>query len=59
MGMLLSIPLAGVFGTVASSCLAGLAFCFTSTAGRYIIQFCISVELTVNIPFSFHVLQIL
>lgn len=34
MGALLSIPLAGVFGTVGSSCLAGLAFCFTSTAGK-------------------------
>ncbi len=34
MGLLLSFPLAGVFGTVASSCLAGLAFCFTSTAGQ-------------------------
>jgi hypothetical protein len=34
MGLLLSLPLAGVMGTVASSCLAGLAFCFTSTAGR-------------------------
>ena len=33
MGLLLSFPLAGVFGTVGSSCLAGLAFCFTSTAG--------------------------
>ena len=34
MGALLTIPFAGVFGTVASSCLAGLAFCFTSTAGQ-------------------------
>ena len=33
MGVLFSIPLAGVAGSVASSCLAGLAFCFTSTAG--------------------------
>lgn len=35
MGILFSIPLAGALGTVASSCLAGFAFCFTSTAGEY------------------------
>jgi hypothetical protein len=34
MGLLLSLPLAGVLGTVGSSCLAGLAFCCTSTAGQ-------------------------
>jgi len=34
MGLLLSLPLAGGLGTVATSCLAGLAFCFTSTAGQ-------------------------
>lgn len=33
MGLLLSLPFTGVLGTVGSSCLAGLAFCFTSTAG--------------------------
>ena len=33
MGALLSIPLAGGLTTIGSSCLAGLAFCFTSTAG--------------------------
>ncbi|KAJ7931404.1 serine incorporator/TMS membrane protein [Mycena leptocephala] len=32
MGLLLSLPLAGGLGTVATSCFAGLAFCFTSTA---------------------------
>ncbi|KAK7690729.1 hypothetical protein QCA50_005828 [Cerrena zonata] len=40
MGVLLSIPLAGVFGTVASSCLAGLAFCFTSTAASMFFKSC-------------------
>jgi hypothetical protein len=33
MGVLLSLPLAGVFGTVGTSCIAGLTFCCTSTAG--------------------------
>lgn len=33
MGVLLSIPLAGGLTTIGTSCLAGLAFCFTSTAG--------------------------
>ena len=33
MGLLLSLPIAGVAGSVGSSCLAGLAFCCTSTAG--------------------------
>ncbi|KAG8687975.1 hypothetical protein FRC09_013177 [Ceratobasidium sp. 395] len=32
MGALLTLPMAGLFGTVGSSCLAGVAFCFTSTA---------------------------
>jgi len=35
MGLLLSLPFAGVLGTIGSSCLAGLAFCFTSTAGVF------------------------
>jgi hypothetical protein len=34
MGVLLSLPLAGGLSTIATSCLAGLAFCFTSTAGQ-------------------------
>lgn len=34
MGLLLSLPFAGVLGTVASSAIAGVAFCFTSTAGE-------------------------
>lgn len=33
MGILFSIPLAGTLGTIATSCIGGLAFCFTSTAG--------------------------
>ncbi|TBU41487.1 TMS membrane protein/tumor differentially expressed protein [Dichomitus squalens] len=40
MGILFSLPLAGVFGTVGSSCLAGLAFCFTSTAASMIRKSC-------------------
>jgi len=40
MGLLLSLPLAGVMGTVASSCLAGLAFCFTSTAASMFCKSC-------------------
>ena len=36
MGILLSLPLAGPLGTIATSCLGGLAFCFTSTAGLFI-----------------------
>ena len=37
MGLLLSLPLAGVFGTIGSSCLAGLAFFCTSTAGKLFV----------------------
>ncbi|KAI0346292.1 TMS membrane protein/tumor differentially expressed protein [Trametopsis cervina] len=40
MGILFSLPLAGVFGSVASSCLAGLAFCFTSTAASMFFKSC-------------------
>ncbi|KZV65517.1 TMS membrane protein/tumor differentially expressed protein [Peniophora sp. CONT] len=40
MGLLFSIPLAGVLGTVGSSCLAGLAFCFTSTAASMFCKSC-------------------
>ncbi|KAH7103904.1 TMS membrane protein/tumor differentially expressed protein [Auriculariales sp. MPI-PUGE-AT-0066] len=40
MGMLLSLPLAGVFGTIASSAIAGLTFCFTSTAASMFIKSC-------------------
>ncbi|KAJ7903625.1 serine incorporator/TMS membrane protein [Mycena olivaceomarginata] len=40
MGLLLSLPLAGGLGTVASSCLAGIAFCFTSTAASMFFKSC-------------------
>ncbi|KAH9003103.1 serine incorporator/TMS membrane protein [Lactarius hatsudake] len=40
MGLLLSLPLTGVLGTVASSCLAGFAFCFTSTAASMFCKSC-------------------
>ncbi|KAJ3971983.1 serine incorporator/TMS membrane protein [Lentinula raphanica] len=40
MGLLFSLPLAGVLGTVGSSCLAGLAFCFTSTAASMFCKSC-------------------
>ncbi|KAI9463308.1 serine incorporator/TMS membrane protein [Lactarius psammicola] len=40
MGLLLSLPLTGVLGTVGSSCLAGLAFCFTSTAASMFCKSC-------------------
>ncbi|KAJ2925802.1 hypothetical protein H1R20_g11291, partial [Candolleomyces eurysporus] len=40
MGMLLSLPIAGGLTTVASSCLAGIAFCFTSTAASMFFKSC-------------------
>ncbi|KAF8659055.1 hypothetical protein AX16_001927 [Volvariella volvacea WC 439] len=40
MGLLFSLPIAGVLGTVASSCLAGVAFCFTSTAASMFFKSC-------------------
>ncbi|KAJ8586934.1 TMS membrane protein/tumor differentially expressed protein [Rhizopogon salebrosus TDB-379] len=40
MGLLLSIPLAGSLGTIATSCLGGLAFCFTSTAASMFCKSC-------------------
>ncbi|KAF9787431.1 serine incorporator/TMS membrane protein [Thelephora terrestris] len=40
MGLLLSLPLAGVFGTIGSSALAGLAFCCTSTAASMFCKSC-------------------
>ncbi|KAI9509838.1 serine incorporator/TMS membrane protein [Russula earlei] len=40
MGLLLSLPLTGVLGTIGSSCLAGLAFCFTSTAASMFCKSC-------------------
>lgn len=46
MGPLVSLPLAGVLGTVGTSCLAGLAFCFTSTAGLCFLSFGVGSVLT-------------
>ncbi|CAE6516047.1 unnamed protein product [Rhizoctonia solani] len=40
MGAVLALPFTGVLGTVASSCLAGLAFCFTSTAASMFCKSC-------------------
>ncbi|EPQ54350.1 TMS membrane protein/tumor differentially expressed protein [Gloeophyllum trabeum ATCC 11539] len=40
MGLLLSLPLTGVLGSVATSCIAGLAFCFTSTAASMFCKSC-------------------
>ncbi|TDL25577.1 TMS membrane protein/tumor differentially expressed protein [Rickenella mellea] len=40
MGLLLSLPLAGTLGTVASSCIAGVAFCFTSHAASMFCKSC-------------------
>ncbi|KAJ7637652.1 serine incorporator/TMS membrane protein [Mycena polygramma] len=40
MGLLLSLPLAGGLGTIATSCFAGLAFCFTSTAASMFFKSC-------------------
>ncbi|KAI5997898.1 serine incorporator/TMS membrane protein, partial [Pisolithus albus] len=40
MGLLFSLPLAGSLGTIATSCLGGLAFCFTSTAASMFCKSC-------------------
>ncbi|KII84434.1 hypothetical protein PLICRDRAFT_701975 [Plicaturopsis crispa FD-325 SS-3] len=40
MGLLLSLPLIGSLGSVATSMLAGLAFCFTSTAASMFVKSC-------------------
>lgn len=40
MGALLSIPLAGSLGTVATSAIAGCAFCFTSKAASLAFKSC-------------------
>ncbi|KAF9264866.1 TMS membrane protein/tumor differentially expressed protein [Marasmius fiardii PR-910] len=40
MGALLSLPLIGGLGTVASSCVAGVAFCFTSHAASMFCKSC-------------------
>ncbi|KAL0577245.1 Membrane protein tms1 [Marasmius crinis-equi] len=40
MGVLLSLPLAGGLGTIATSCLGGIAFCFTSHAASMFCKSC-------------------
>ncbi|KAF8622553.1 hypothetical protein AX15_006906 [Amanita polypyramis BW_CC] len=40
MGLLLSLPLASGLSSIATSCLAGLAFCFTSTAASMFFKSC-------------------
>ncbi|KAI9509836.1 serine incorporator-domain-containing protein [Russula earlei] len=40
MGLLRSLPLTGVLATIGSSCIAGLAFCFTSAAGVVLTDPC-------------------
>ncbi|CCM03091.1 uncharacterized protein FIBRA_05211 [Fibroporia radiculosa] len=40
MGILLSLPFTGIIGTVASSAIAGIAFCFTSTAASMFFKSC-------------------
>jgi hypothetical protein len=40
MGLLLSLPLAGGLGTIATSCFAGIAFCFTSAAASMFFKSC-------------------
>ncbi|KAG9315055.1 serine incorporator/TMS membrane protein [Chiua virens] len=40
MGLLFSLPLVGPLGTIATSCLGGLAFCFTSTAASMFCKSC-------------------
>lgn len=58
MGLLFSIPLAGSLGTIATSCLGGLAFCFTSTAGKTCLESCMYIPST-DAFLSVHVLQVL
>lgn len=57
MGILFSLPLAGSLGTIATSCLGGLAFCFTSTAGLSAVM----RRMVVSLGFwhSLHVLQVM
>ncbi|KAG6332287.1 hypothetical protein ID866_6804 [Astraeus odoratus] len=40
MGLMFSLPFAGPLGTIATSCLGGLAFCFTSTAASMFCKSC-------------------
>lgn len=40
MGILLSLPFTGILGTVVTSSIAGIAFCFTSTAASMFFKSC-------------------
>ncbi|KIK10300.1 hypothetical protein K443DRAFT_670924 [Laccaria amethystina LaAM-08-1] len=40
MGLLMSLPIAGGLTTIGTSCLGGLAFCFTSTAASMFFKSC-------------------
>jgi hypothetical protein len=51
MGLLMSLPLAGGLASIATSCIAGLAFCFTSNAGQFLsIKQLFSIWLTIAQP---------
>lgn len=58
MGLLLSLPLASGLGTIATSCFAGFAFCFTSTAGWSYLDAVIPVQALKGLS-SFDVFQVL
>ncbi|KAF5359113.1 hypothetical protein D9756_003158 [Leucocoprinus leucothites] len=54
MGLLLSLPIASGLGTIASSCLAGLAFCCTSTAASMFFKSCnCNSSIATRIGFAF------
>ncbi|THH04430.1 hypothetical protein EW145_g5522 [Phellinidium pouzarii] len=54
MGALISIPIAGGLMTVGSSCLAGIAFCFTSTAASMFFKSCnCNSSIATRIGFAF------
>lgn len=56
MGLLLSLPIAGGLTTIATSCIGGIAFCFTSTAGMDISIFSLYSLMHPQLPcFSSHV----
>jgi len=58
MGALLSIPIAGSLGSIATSVLAGCAFCFTSSAGEeHPLVYFLVIHLIS--PFSFISVQIM
>ena len=62
MGLLLSLPIAGGLSTIASSCLAGAAFCCTSTAASMLFKSCncnSSIATRVGFAFIFSLNSIL